>query len=345
MIRNIMILTLNDLAIAFKNKTLYLVLFAPLFVVLTLRLIDGGNPGAPQIKIGLLENEKYPSAVLKSLETAPEFISVLRFPDAAAGQQWLRSRNGDGILVPSQENTDGVALVVLEKVSLKTVAIVETFTELQRVLEGRNKNWITEIRSLHESGIQKQMLPTWILMLVLLVGFIILPAQVAEEKEKRLLLGLLQTPIREAEWLLAKVGMGMFLTGIAALFLHLLTGFDFNLTIALSYFIFLLAGGFCFSALGVLTGFLCRTQASARTLGVLFYLPHLLPSALSDFSQRLNSVAPLIPSYPFYWPVKSILLDGESAFDYSAQWLTLLGIGVITIFLAHQMMKKRWLMQ
>ena len=157
-------------------------------------------------------------------------------------------------------------------------------------------------------------------------------------------MGLLQTPIREVEWLFAKIGLGIILTGVATLFLHLLVGFDFNLASGLSYFAFLVVGGFCFSAFGVFVGFLCQTQASARTLGVLFYLPHLLPSALSDFSQKLNTLAPLIPSYPFYGPIKSILLEGASAFDFPLQWVALFSIGLFTTFLSHRMMKKRWLM-
>ena len=344
MIRNIGILIANDLAIAFKNKTLHLILFVPLFVFLTLKLVDGGGSGVQKIKIGLLDNEKYSPALMQSLQSAEGSFAVSRFPNAEAGQQWLKEKNGDGILVPSGTEADRLALIVLEKVSLKTVAIVETLAELQGVLEGRNKNWIAEIRSLHESGIQNQMLPTWILMLVLLVGFIILPAQVAEEKEKRLLLGRLQTPIREVEWLLAKVCVGIILTSIAALFLQLLARLEFSLSGALSYVAFLMVGGFCFSAFGIFIGFLCKTQASARTLGVLFYLPHLLPSALSDFSQKLNTLAPLIPSYSFYGPIKSILLEGASAFDFPVELISLFGIGVFTTFLSHRMMKKRWLM-
>jgi ABC-2 type transport system permease protein len=95
------------------------------------------------------------------------------------------------------------------------------------------------------------MLPTWILVLVLMVGFIVIPAQVAEEKERKLLLGLLQTPIREVEWLLAKVCFGTIAILIAALLLHLLTKFDFDLGAGLGYLLFLLAGGFCFSAFGI----------------------------------------------------------------------------------------------
>lgn len=342
--RNIVILTWNDLAIAFKNKTLYLILFVPLFVFVTMKLVDAGDSSIHKINIGLLDNEKYPAAMLHSLQLADGVFTVSWLPNEEDGKRWLKAKNGDGILIPSGAATESVALVVITRASLKTVLIVESVSELQRVLEGRSKNWISEIRSLHESGVQEQMLPTWILMLLLTVSFIILPAQVAEEKEKKLLLGLLQTPMREVEWLLAKVCLGMILTGVAALFLQLLAQFEFNLAGGLSYFAFLMVGGFCFSAFGVFVGFLCRTQASARTLGVLFYLPHLLPSALADFSQQLSTVAPLIPSYPFYAPIKSILLEDASVFDFPLQWIALFGIGSFAIYLSHRLMKKRWLM-
>jgi ABC-type multidrug transport system permease subunit len=344
MIRSVVILTLNDLAIAFKNKTLYLILFVPLFVFVSLELVDANKPDIQKIKIGLLEKEGYPAGMVQALQSADRMFAVSRFPNEEAGKQWLKEKIGDGILVPFGKATQSCTLIVLDGTSLQSLAIVESVSELQRALEGRSKNWIAEIRFLQESVIQTQMLPTWILMLVLLVGFIVLPTQVAEEKEKKLLLGLLQTPIREVEWLLAKVLLGMILIAIAALFLHLLMAFDLDPGSRLSYVAVLLAGGFCFSSFGIFVGFLCRTQASARTLGVLFYLPHLLPSALADFSQKLSSVAPLLPSYQFYRPIKSILLEEGGLADFPLQLLALFGVGVLTSFLSYQLMKKRWLM-
>lgn len=344
MIRNVAILIANDLAIAFKNKTLYLVLFIPLFVFVVLQLVDGNRLETQKIKIGLVEHAQYAPALLQSLRSADRVFTISWFTDQADAQRWLKEKNGDGVLIPSAGQADSFTLIVLAKASFQTLAIVEGVAELQRVLEGKSKSWISEIRSLQEDGIQQQMLPTWILMLVLLVGFIVLPAQVAEEKEKKLLLGLLQTPISEVEWLLAKVALGMILIAVAAALLQLMAGVDFDLVSGWSYFAFLMIGGFCFSAFGILVGFLCQTQASARTLGVLFYLPHLLPSALSDFSQELTKVAPLIPSYPFYEPVKSILLEGAGLFEFPVQWLALFGIGVFTLFVSHRLMKKRWLM-
>jgi ABC-2 type transport system permease protein len=91
-------------------------------------------------------------------------------------------------------------------------------------------------------------------------------------------------------------------------------------------------------------GFLCRNQASARTLGVIFYLPHLLPSALSDFSQKLTAVAPFLPSYQFYEPIKSILLEGGGISNLFFEWIYLLLVGLLTFFFTYLLMKKRWLL-
>lgn len=344
MIRNVLILTFNDLAIAFKNKTLYLILFVPVFVFVALDLVDADHPNVKEINIGLLDKGNYPPVLIQGLQAPDQAFVVSWLPNEEQGMRWLKDHGGDGLLLPSSKESQGSTLLVLDKASLQTLLIVETVSGLQRALEGRGNNWISEIRSLEESGIQRQMLPTWILMLVLLVGFIVLPTQVAEEKERQLLVGLLQTPIHEAEWLLAKVFLGMILIAVAALLLHLLMTFELVSGSGLSYVVFLMAGGFCFSSFGIFVGFLCRTQASARTLGVLFYLPHLLPSALADFSEKLNSVAPLLPSYQFYQPIKSILLEGGGVTDFPLQLLTLFGVGILTTFLSYQLIKKRWLM-
>ena len=111
-------------------------------------------------------------------------------------------------VIKSEKEPKRLVLVVLKKESFQTLSIVESFSALQKAAEGKSINWISDIKPLQEGGIQKQTLPTWILMLVLLVSFIIIPAQVAEEKEKKLLLALLQTPMREIEWLIAKLFSG-----------------------------------------------------------------------------------------------------------------------------------------
>jgi ABC-2 type transport system permease protein len=136
--------------------------------------------------------------------------------------------------------------------------------------------------------------------------------------------------------------MGTVLMIMAILFLHLLG--KFRVANLFGYASFIVVGSFCFSACGVFLGFLCRNQASARTLGLVFYLPLLLPSALSDFSKQLTTVAPFMPSYQFYEPLKSILLEdgrmGAMAFDR----IYLLLVGSLMFYLSYLLMKRRWLM-
>jgi ABC-2 type transport system permease protein len=342
MMRNIITLTLNDLAIAFKNKTIYLVLFIPLFVFLSLKLVDQKDAGFQKIKIGLIQEEIYPPVIMKSIKAADTVFDVSWFSHEEEGKRRLKEKKIDGLLIKSEKEPQRVELLVLTKASFQTLAIVQSFSALQITAEGDGVNWISDISPLQESDIQKQTLPTWILMLVLLVSFIIIPAQVAEEKEKKLLLGLLQTPMREFEWLLAKLFSGMILIHLAVVFLHFLGKFEFGNS--LSYFAFIGAGSFCFSSFGVFLGFLCRNQASAKTLGVIVYLPLLLPSALSDVSQKLNTVAPLLPSYQFYEPIKAILLEGGRISNFSLEWLYLVFAGLLTSVLSYLLMKKRWLM-
>jgi ABC-2 type transport system permease protein len=342
MIRNIITLTLNDLAIAFKNKTIYLIFFIPFFVFFSLKLVDRADADFKKINIGLIQKEMYAPVILQTIKSADRVFTVSRVSSEEEGKRWLKERKIDGLLLRSEKEQNSLVLVVLKKESLLTLSIVENFSALQKAVEGNSINWISDIKTVQEGGIEKQTLPTWILMLVLLVSFIIMPAQVAEEKEKKLLLALLQTPMREIEWLIAKLFLGMILILIAVLFLHLLGKVD--LGNVLSYVAFIGVGSFCFSSYGIFLGFLCRNQATARTLGVIFYLPHLLPSALSDFSQKLTAVAPFLPSYQFYEPIKSILLEEGRISNLSLEWIYLLLFGLLTFFFSYLLMKKRWLM-
>lgn len=342
MMRNILVLAFNDLAIAFRNKTFFLILFIPLFVFVSLDLVDGTRTEAGRVRIGLVQGHAYPSGITGNVNAADKLVEVAWVQNEAEGVRLLKEHKIDGILTVKEKAPGSLALLVLKKDSLRTIAIVQDFSALQKAAEGSRPDWITDIRSLHQGGVQRETLPTWILMLVLLIGFIILPAQVAEEKEKKLLIALLQTPIHEAQWLIAKLILGMVLIITAVLFLHLLGGFGpVNLP---GYIAFIVAGSYCFSAYGIFLGFLCRSQASARTLGVIFYLPHLLPSAMSDVSQKLTSIAPLLPSYQLYEPLQSILLEDGRLADMTFDWVYLLLLGSVMFFLSYLLMKRRWLM-
>jgi ABC-2 type transport system permease protein len=342
MMRNILVLAFNDLAIAFKNKTFFLILFIPLFVFVSLNLVDRPDPESSKVKIGLIQNYAYAPEITRSVNSAEKLVEVTWIKNENEGIRLLKEHTIDGVLTRNEKTPGSLALLVIKKDSLQTIMVVQNFSALQKLAEGHGSDWITDIQSIHQGGIQRETLPTWILMLVLLIGFIILPAQVAEEKEKKLLLALLQTPIHEVQWLIAKLILGMVLIITAVLLLHLLG--NFGPVHLFDYIVFIIVGSYCFSAYGVFLGFLCRNQASARTLGVIFYLPHLLPSAMSDVSQKLTSVAPLLPSYQLYKPLQSILLEDGRMADMTFDLVYLFLLGSLMFYFSFLLMKKRWLM-
>ncbi len=219
MIRNVVTLLLHDLAVAFKNKTLYLIVCMPLFVYATLTLVDPTDARVAQVRIALLQTESYPPAVVDNILWAPDQFAVRWVSNEEEATRLLKEREVDGILMHDGGDASRLQLVVVRQGSSETLAMLQQLSALQTAAEGGDTSWIAGVRSLQTSSIKQQTLPTWILMMVLLVSFIVLPAQVAEEKEKQLLLAWMQTPVRESEWLAAKVAYGtvLMLASVAVL--------------------------------------------------------------------------------------------------------------------------------
>lgn len=147
--------------------------------------------------------------------------------------------------------------------------------------------------------------------------------------------------MREGEWLVAKLAYGMILMFVAVLAVQLLSQAP---CASWPYLAMLAAGSFCFCAAGTTLGLLCRSQASARALGVLCYLPLLMPAVLSDASRQLRSFAQFLPSYVFYVPIQTLLLDRSSTATFPVEWLVLLGLGAASCLLSYKLIKARWLM-
>jgi ABC-2 type transport system permease protein len=338
---NVSILIGHDLAVAVKNKTFILLVCIPLFVYGTLTLVDAGGGPGPALKIAFLQPEFVNPVIRGKLETVPALFSIRVLESEEAAKRLLKEKVIDAVVMSAPEDPESVEVLVLRKDSSVALAVFQRFSALQIASTGNGKNWLTGIESLQADSLNVQSLPTWILMVVLLVAFFVVPAQVAEEKEKQWLSGLLQTPMGESDWLAAKLLYGILLMALPLLALHLLGK---SLFLSLSYGTTLFLGSFCFSALGVMLGLLCRSQASARTLGVVFYLPMLLPIALADTSQILGAVARFLPSYALYEPVQSVLLNGGETASFPLEWLILLTIGTTATLISHRLIKARWLM-
>ena len=284
----------------------------------------------------------YPAAMVPSIEAAGDLFAVQWVHDVDDGKAQLREKLIDGLVLPGSGPKGGGSLLVARRESIQTLAILEGVGALQKSLRGADVDWIETIQPLTDGGIQQQSLPTWILMISLLVGFIILPTQVAEEKEKKQTLGLFQTPLEEHQWLLSKIVVGFILVLAAASLFHLL-----NLVPSKNWFgylLFLGLGSFYVCSAGLLMSMFCKTQASARAFGLVLYLPHLLPSALADFSQKMSALARFIPSYQFYEPMKNFLLVGGGIAPFYGEACYLLIGGGVCYGIAYVLLKRRWLL-
>lgn len=343
MIKRLYSLVVHDLAVAFKNRSVYLIAAIPLLIFASLVWVDSSHGPRAKSRVGIVRDLAYPAAMIASLEAAPELFQVVRVRDASEGKTHLSEKLIDGLILPGDGKKSGGSLVVVRRESIQTIAILEGVNALQKALRGADVDWIESINPMNDGGIQQQSLPTWILMIALLVGFIILPTQVAEEKEKKQTLGLFQTPLDEHEWLMSKLLVGFILILGAASLFHIL-----NLVPSknwLGSLIFLGLGSFYVCSAGLLMSMFCKTQASARAFGLVLYLPHLLPSALADFSQKMNVLARFIPSYQFYEPMKTFLLIGGGIAPFYGEALLLLIGGGLCYTLACGLLKRRWLLQ
>ena len=121
--KNILVLSLNDLAIALKNKTLLLVLFIPLFVFISLNLVDGTDAQTAKIKIGLLESGAYPAQITQSIKAAEQSIEVTWLENKAQGLQLLKEHKINGVVTNNDADSGGLELLVLKKESVHTIGI------------------------------------------------------------------------------------------------------------------------------------------------------------------------------------------------------------------------------
>jgi ABC-2 type transport system permease protein len=340
--KNIFILLCHDAVFALKSKSIYLIFFIPIFVSASEQLLDQSKREADKFKICLVRPSSYPSEIIKALLAAEKTTEVIWAENEEEGRAFLKDHLVQGVLTETNPRSEQVSLLVLRKDSIETLTLVQFLSTLQKAAEKNNASWISEVNSLHQGGLQKQTFATWVLMLVLLVGFIVLPSQVAEEKEKKLILAVLQTPVTEGQWLTCKIILGITLALISVLFLGALSHFVPDRPFVAVAFVAL--GGYCFSAFGVFLGLLCRHQSGARTLGFMFYLPLLLPSALGDFSKKLSVAAPFLPSYQFYTPLRDLLSDGNTLSYFGSSCVYLFILGSTFFGLSYFLMKKRWLM-
>ncbi len=116
MMRNILVLAFNDLAIALKNKTFFLVLFIPLFVFVSLNLVDSADSDSSKVKIGLIQHDAYAPEIIRSVNAAEKLVAVTWVQDEKESVRLLKEHKLDGVLTGNEKAPGSLALLVLKKI-------------------------------------------------------------------------------------------------------------------------------------------------------------------------------------------------------------------------------------
>lgn len=134
--KNILLLTLNDLAIAVKNKTLLLVLFIPLFVFVSLSLVDETDAEASKINIGLLQDYVYTPEITSSIEAAENAIKVTWLENEEHGLHLLKDHSINGVVTNNDQQPGSLALLVLKKSPCTPLPSCKAFLLYRKRLKG-----------------------------------------------------------------------------------------------------------------------------------------------------------------------------------------------------------------
>ena len=76
-----------------KNKTIYLILFIPLFVFISLKFVDQKDANFRKTNIGLIQNEKYPPVIMKSIKAADNVFAISWLSHEEEGKRRLKEKN------------------------------------------------------------------------------------------------------------------------------------------------------------------------------------------------------------------------------------------------------------
>ena len=139
MLRNILILVLNDFAIAFRNKSFYLIFFIPIFIFFSLHFAVKKGAALNHLKIALVHGHAYEPQVMKALESVPQNIEVKWVMNEEEGRSFLRDHKIDALL-EKNKTSDTLSFLVLRAESAQGIASVQMMSTLQKRFEKANPN-------------------------------------------------------------------------------------------------------------------------------------------------------------------------------------------------------------
>ena len=173
----------------------------------------------------------------------------------------------------------------------------------------------------------QRLLPLLLIMAVVLSGLFIPPSSLVDEKQKGTLVALTTTPATLLDVYLAKIAVGIVLSGVMALIILALNGAVAGQLSLL--FLVIGLGALMSSILGLILGSLSRDMETfmgiIKALGLILYAPGIL----EIFPQVPDWIGRLFPTYYIMNPLLEVSLQAARFTDIALDLAILVGITVV----------------
>ena len=319
-------ITRKDIVDAIRNRYLLTALITPLFVALLFRVLLPG--GASRNLLTIVVHDSDNSSLVTELRKAPQ-ISVVEAgsADATAGEVEKRKAIG-GLVIPVNFDSDvkagkqpELSLYINNKKSIfEQSAFRQLLDQQVRSLvkhpEPARLVWIDVNKEPNEQtgglGLNQMLLPLLLIMTLGMIGALVVPLLLVEEKEKRTLDFLLASPASLNEIVAGKALTGVMYTLLIA---GLLLGINRQLVGNWVLMLLTIVLGLVFVvAIGLLMGSLFETTMQVNTWASSVLLILLVPSFPSlGLPAALDTAVRVIPTYYLTEALKLSLAGGPSS--------------------------------
>ncbi|MCL5037903.1 MAG: ABC transporter permease [Chloroflexi bacterium] len=311
-IRHIWAILEKDLRDSYRNKTVLMILLAPVMLAIVFNLMFK------------TENLRRPALIFSGGETKfADYIAkkggfdVQKNIDMDKAKNMIREGKASAMLI-IPENFDHklneglipTLQIYVNDVDIPQGAIIQMgLTELLRNYAGQvTPAKLTIIPLVREGdGLAQRLLPVWLLFTTL-GAFSIAAASLLEERERHTLSALMLSPATPLEVVIGKTLLGTLLAFTAGgMILLFFGGVGMNTAAVLGL---ILLGSFIFAGMGMLCGSLFNSQTAGQAANSIIYLFFFLPVLMADSSIFMNKIARFLPSFYLYDGLKEAIFLG-----------------------------------
>ena len=340
-------ITRKDVVDAIRNRYLLTALITPLFVALLFRvLLPGDNP---RNLLGVVVHDSDNSALVAELRNIPQ-MNVIQAGSAAAVESEIEKRKAiGGLVVPSNFDADVTAArqpeltvyVNNKKNVFEQAAFRRLLNQQVRLLvkhpEPARLVWIDVDKEANEQsrggvGLGQMMLPLLLIMTLGMVGAMVVPLLLVEEKEKRTLDFLLVSPASLKEIVAGKAMTGvaytLLIAGLLLVINRQLVGSWLMTSLSILLGLVFVVG------IGLFMGSLLNTTMQVNTWASSVLIVLLAPSFPSlALPAAVETAMRLIPTY-YVTEALKLSLAGSAPARIWGHLAVVLGCSVVAFFAA-----------